>query len=127
MPNTLPVVLVEDEAQQRDILTMLLETEGYQVTAVESAEKALVVLQGKNAKMVITDVKLPDMDGFTLFDRVRANPGFGDVPFIFITGYNNPKTIERVKSLGAAGYVTKPYDLEKLVELVKQYLPPPAA
>ncbi len=117
------VVLVEDEAQQRDILAMLLETEGYSVAPVDSAEKALEVVGHQPVNMIITDVKLPAMDGFTLFDRVRGSSSTGQIPFIFITGYNNPSTIERVKTLGAAGYITKPYDLEKLVALVKEFCP----
>jgi CheY-like chemotaxis protein len=117
------VVLVEDEAQQRDILTMLLETEGYEVVAVDSAEKALELLQDLTVHLVITDVKLPDMDGFTFFERVREVNAQPPIPFLFITGYNNPATIERVKSLGAAGYITKPYDLEKLVDIVRKFLP----
>jgi CheY-like chemotaxis protein len=123
MANNMTVVLVEDEAQQRDILTMLLETEGYEVAAVDSAEKALELLQDLTVNLVITDVKLPDMDGFTLFERVRAKNSVPPVPFLFITGYNNPATIDRVKSLGAAGYITKPYDLEKLVDVVRKFLP----
>ncbi len=124
MPSSQRVVLVEDEQQQRDILTMLLESEGYSVIGVESAESALAEFTSRPASMVITDVKLPDMDGFTLFEKIRSAPGSSSIPFIFITGYNDPKTIDKVRSMQSVQYITKPFDLEQLVDIVKKSLPP---
>jgi CheY-like chemotaxis protein len=118
------ILLVEDEHQQRDALTMLFESEGYAVLAAETAEKGLHFLQQTVPHLVVTDVKLPEMDGFTFFDQVRSKPALQRIPFIFITGYNDPAAIEEVKKLGAVGYITKPYELENLLQMVKNNLPP---
>jgi CheY-like chemotaxis protein len=117
-------MLVEDEVQQRDALAMLFEAEGYNVLIAESAEAGARHIQHTIPDMIVTDVKLPGIDGFTFFDQVREQPSCKHVPFIFITGYNDPQAIESVKKLGAKGYITKPYDLENLINMVKQYLPP---
>jgi CheY-like chemotaxis protein len=116
-------MFVEDEVQQRETLTMVFELEGYSITAVGSAEEGLKKLYDIKPEMIITDVKLADMDGFTFFDEVRKRDDLKNIPFVFITGYNDPKAIDAVKNLGAVAYVTKPYDIEDLLAVVKTYLP----
>jgi len=117
------IMLVEDEAQQRDALKMMFEAEGYTVLAAESAEAGEQFFEQTLPDLIVTDVKLPGIDGFSFFDRIRSFPAGRHIPFIFISGYNDPRAIESVKKLGAVGYVTKPYDLEDLILLVQQKLP----
>ena len=116
------ILLVEDEAQQRETLTMVFEVEGYSITAVASAEDGLNNLAKLKPDMIITDVKLTGMDGFSFFDEVRKRSDLKKIPFVFITGYNDPKAINTVKNLGAVAYVTKPYEIEELLHVVKQNL-----
>src|SRR5437879_3836303 len=119
------ILIVEDEHQQREVLSYVFEGEGFGVVGAESAEEGLEHIDRLKPDMIVTDVKLTGMDGFTFFDRVRTHPTCSEVPFVFITGYNDRRAIERVKTLGASGYVTKPYELEDLVTLVKSILSPP--
>lgn len=118
------LLLIEDEAQQREALTLVLESEGYTVVAVPSAEEALQSIRASKPALVVSDIKLTGLDGFTMFEQLRQEPPFRDLPFLFITGYNDLATIENAKRLGAAGYITKPYNLEELVALVRKLLPP---
>ena len=117
------IMLVEDEAQQRESLTMMLEVEEYLVLPSSSAEEAMTMLQSTSPNLIVSDVKLTGMDGFTFFDRVREKFGEKNIPFIFITGYNDQQAIEEVKRHGALAYVTKPYELETLMALVKAHVP----
>jgi DNA-binding response OmpR family regulator len=121
------ILLVEDEAQQRDVLAMMFESEGYTVTGVSSAEEALSHLGTTVPHLVITDVKLGGMDGISMFEQSRREPRLAGVPFIFITGYNDPEAIERVTMLGSADYITKPYELETLLARVRKQCPPGGA
>jgi len=123
MQNTSTIMLVEDEHQQREALAMLFEAEGYKVLAAESAEAGAQYIQQTLPDMIVSDVKLPGIDGFTFFDQVRGHASSKQVPFIFITGYNDPDAIAEVRRLGALDYITKPYDLENLINLVKKHLP----
>lgn len=118
------LMLVEDEDQQRESLVMVFELEGYSIHGFRTAEEACEKLQSVQPNLIISDVKLPGMDGFTFFDKVREQLQSQNVPFIFITGYNDPDAIKSVKNLGAAGYVTKPYELEDLISKVQQIIPP---
>lgn len=102
---------------------MMFDVEGYHVIAVESAEVALARMRATQPDLVVTDVKLTGMDGFTFFEQVREDNTLLTVPFVFITGYNDPHAIAHVRTLGASGYVTKPYDLEDLLRVVKKILP----
>ena len=117
------ILLVEDERQQREMLALMFSAAGYAVDAVPSAEEALARLRGHPPGIVVTDVKLTGMDGFTLFETALADPASAGIPFVFITGYNDDGAIARVRALGAAGYVTKPYDLGHLLEVVGAILP----
>ena len=123
MKSNPTILLVEDELQQREVLTMLLESQGYSVISVMDAEDGLRRINQTPPDMIVTDVKLPGMDGFTFFEQLRFNLQYQNIPFIFITGYNDLKAIEQARALGAVAYVTKPYNLEDLLLMVRSHLP----
>jgi CheY-like chemotaxis protein len=116
IPNLL---IVEDEPQQRETLNTLFTAEGYSVRATDSAEKAMELLKSDRPDLVVTDVKLLGMDGISFFEEVRRGEARNPIPFIFMTAYNDLAAIERVKSFGSVEYITKPFDLEKLISLVR--------
>jgi CheY-like chemotaxis protein len=117
------IVLVEDEDQQREALTMLLEVEGYKVQNFSSAEDALKKIGLSNTTLFISDIKLTGMDGFAFFEGVRSNPTYQNTPFIFISAYNDMNVINAMKVHNHVDYITKPYDLEDFITAVKKYLP----
>ena len=117
------LMLVEDEAEQRNALRLMFEAEGYTVLPAETAERALELLRHEQPDMVVIDVRLPGIDGFALFDQMRIDTRFKSTPFLFITGFNDPASVARVIKLGAVGYITKPYKLETLMEKIREHLP----
>ena len=119
------LMLIEDEREQREVLTLMFESEGYAVLAAETAEKAIELLGSSNPDLIISDVKLPGMDGFSLYDHVRSRTSMKETPFMFITGYNDPLSISRVMKLGPVAYVTKPYNLEDLMTMIRANMRPP--
>ena len=114
------LLIVEDEPQQRETLDMLFTSEGYAVRSTDSAEKAMELLNVSRPDIVVTDVKLIGMDGISFFETVRKGDGEKHIPFIFMTAYNDLAVIERVKSFGSVEYITKPFNLEDLLSLVKE-------
>ena len=113
------IMLVEDEDQQRAVLTMLFESEGFTTKSFSSAEDALQHLHETDPRLIVTDVKLTGMDGFALYEKIRALERFRKTPFVFITAYNDPNVIRTVTSQDSVAYVTKPYNLEDLLKTVK--------
>jgi CheY-like chemotaxis protein len=118
-PEETRLLIVEDEPQQRETLAMLFEGEGYSVRATDSAETAMEILRNTNPHLVVTDVKLVGMDGITFFETVRGMEDGKDIPFIFITAYNDVAAIQRIKGMGSVDYITKPFNLEVLISLVR--------
>jgi|SRR6185503_10960185 len=114
------LLIVEDEPQQRETLAMLFEGEGYSVRATDSAETAMEILVKTRPHLVVTDVKLVGMDGITFFESVRSREDGKLIPFIFMTAYNDLAAIERVKQMGFVEYITKPFNLEDLIALVRE-------
>jgi DNA-binding NtrC family response regulator len=117
IPN---VLVVDDDPVIRNQLVRLYSHNGYTVVPVSSAEEALQQLEEGNIDFVITDIKLPGMDGVELIARMQENSP--DVPVIAITGYSNIETAISVLKHGACDFVVKPFDLESVQESTRAAL-----
>ena len=116
------ILLVEDEENLVNIVAMVLEEEGYKVRKSTSAEEALKMFPGFAPDLIISDVKMSGMDGFTMLEKVRGFQPTMTVPFICLTALDDASNQQKARKLGASAYVTKPFDVEDLVKLVKQVL-----
>jgi two-component system sensor histidine kinase/response regulator len=113
------ILVVEDEKAILEIITFFLEDEGYQVLQALNGEAALVLLEEAKPGLIISDIRMPGMDGFALCEEVRANPDFGQLPFIFLTGRDERADVRRGMGLGADDYLTKPFEPEELLSAVQ--------
>ncbi len=118
------ILFIEDEKQYLTTLSELLRERGYSVIETNSAEEALVSIGKTAPDMILADIKLPGADGFDFFEQVRKNEACKEVPFIFLTAYNNMEASEYAKKHGAADYITKPFDFEYLITRIVQLTPP---
>ena len=124
MPERRPKILVvEDDAALREALTDTLELAGQVVVSAPDGEAALAVLGRETVAMVLSDVQMPGMDGHQLLRRVMAvRPG---IPFILMTAYGQiDRAVEAMKD-GAADYLAKPFEPDRLLAVVARYLPAP--
>jgi two-component system chemotaxis sensor kinase CheA len=114
------LLLVDDSAFFRNMLAPVLKAAGYQVTAVAGAQEALTLLRdGGRFDVLVTDVDMPDMDGFALAEAVRSEQRFGDIPIIALSSYSSPESIERGRQVGFHDYVAK-FDRQSLVAALKE-------
>jgi two-component system, OmpR family, alkaline phosphatase synthesis response regulator PhoP len=107
------ILLVEDEESIRDAVKLNLELEGYEVVSTGNGRKALDYIDSQHFDLLLLDVMLPDVDGFTITEQVRlSNP---DVPILILTAKDMAQ--DRVTGLkkGADDYLTKPFNLEELL------------
>jgi two-component system chemotaxis sensor kinase CheA len=117
-PRTL--LFVDDSAFFRNMLSPVLRAAGYEVTAVAGAEQALTLLRsGRRYDVLVTDVDMPDMDGFALAEAVRENKQFGEIPIIALSSYSSPEAIARGRMVGFHDYVAK-FDRHGLVAALKE-------
>ncbi|HLF13419.1 MAG TPA: response regulator [Bacteroidota bacterium] len=118
------ILFLEDEMEYLSTLSSLLREQGYVVIETSKAEDALVEIGKHRPDMILADIKLPGADGFDFFEQVREMENCRDIPFIFLTAYNNLQAQMYAKKHGAADYITKPFDFEYLIARVNQLTPP---
>ena len=114
------VLLVDDSAFFRDMLTPLIRAAGYQVLAVGSAAEALEALaSGRRFDLVVTDIEMPEMDGFALAEAIRRLPSGADTPIIAITAMVSADAITRGRAAGFHDFVAK-FDRAGLIAAIKE-------
>ncbi len=116
------ILLVEDENIIRETLAEILELNNFEVKAVESAEKALIVLKKWIPEIIISDVMMLGMNGFDLLRAVKKNDEIKKIPFIFLSALTNEKDYETAKELGADRFITKPFKTKEVIEIMMEYL-----
>jgi DNA-binding response OmpR family regulator len=120
MPNF--ILLVDDNDDLTDNLKLILEMEGFEVRAVSCVDDALEVIEERIPALIVADVLMTGVNGFDLFERVKANDQMTHVPFVFMSALATPQDIERGMQLGADGYVTKPFAIGDLLEIIRRYI-----
>jgi CheY-like chemotaxis protein len=117
------VLIVEDSDTSADTLEIaLLSLTGVSVAHAATGRTALQFIQKQPVSAIITDLHMPQMDGFELIERVRAAAGATHVPIIVISGDSDPETPERVRRLGADAYFVKPYSRAAVREKLERLL-----
>jgi DNA-binding NtrC family response regulator len=110
------IVVVDDEASIRLALSELLESDGHAVRAVEHAPAALAALEGEPADLILSDLRMPAMDGLQLLDEIRAR--HPDTVFVLVTAHGDERMAVRALRQGAYDYLPKPFDNEEVRALV---------
>lgn len=110
------VVLVEDDSGLRRLLRMYLEGEGFQITETSDGVHALEVIANWPVDLLITDLALPNLDGFSTIQQALEIRQ--ELPVLIITGYRCNETIRAARSLGMVHYLEKPFDQGKFIHAV---------
>ncbi|HTS40513.1 MAG TPA: chemotaxis protein CheW [Stellaceae bacterium] len=114
------LLFVDDSAFFRNMLTPVLRASGYAVTAVSSGQEALALMRsGRRFDVLVTDLDMPGMDGFSLAEAVRKEPRWAEMPIIALSAYGSPEAIERGRQVGFHDFVAK-FDRQSLVAALKE-------
>lgn len=114
------ILIIDDSEAIREELATLLKLEEYEVLEAEDGLQAVEMAVKHMPDLIISDILLPEMDGFEELTELRRNPNTSDIPFIFLTGMNSIKF--RMLGLGAEDYFIKPYDPVVLLKRIKSLL-----
>ena len=120
MPKS--ILVIEDEAPIRDNLRRFLVLEGYTVATEPNGALGLQRALAERPDLILCDVMMPEMNGFEVLAQLRQSGSLARVPFVFLTASADRDSIARGIALGAADYVTKPFDLTQLAALVRRRL-----
>lgn len=116
------VLLVDDENAIRTICRVNLESDGMEVVEAEDGVKALELVRSQQPTLVLLDVMMPNLDGWTAAEALLSDPQTRDVPVVFVSARAAPEDRLRAQELGAVGYVVKPFDPVELSGTVRDVL-----
>jgi two-component system response regulator (stage 0 sporulation protein F) len=114
------ILVVDDEEGARDLFHTILSDEGYDVSLANGGEEALDLFKNNQFNLVITDIKMPVMDGLQLLQEIRKLGSKTDV--IMVTAYGEVESYLKAMSLGAAEYINKPIRIKELKRIVHKIL-----
>ena len=115
----LDVLIVDESAAIRKILRrVLLQADVALGKVMEAGDgiEALEILKSNKVGLILSDVKMPKMDGLQLLGRVKSNPDYRDIPMVMVTAEGSQAKVMEAVTLGAAGYIRKPFTAEQIKE-----------
>ncbi|MDJ0718179.1 MAG: response regulator [Prochloraceae cyanobacterium] len=116
------ILLVDDDRISRTLLRHCLKKQGYEVEEVASATEALVTFRQSSPDLVVSDVLMPQINGFEFCQKLRSTPSGQLVPFIFLTSQNHLKYLVESHSIGADAYLSKPFEISELLVKINALL-----
>jgi len=121
------ILVVDDYSTSQRLLGFILRQNDHTVVTAIHGRGALEQLAERSIDLVITDLSMPEMDGMTLLQELRANPRFQNLPVIILTGSAYAQDNTRAKAAGATLFLTKPVESEELIAMVNRLLTEPEA
>ena len=118
------ILVVEDNATNLELMVYLLQAFGFTTATAANGQEALDLLQGTPVDLVVCDLEMPVMDGYSLARRLRGAREYQVIPLIAVSAYAMVGDREKVLAAGFDGYLSKPIDPETFVDSVQAYLPP---
>jgi len=116
------IVIVEDSLTQAERLKFTLEEQGFHVLHARSGQEALQLIGRHQPAIVISDIIMPEMDGFELCRRIKSESSMKAIPVILLTVLSDPRDVIRSLECGADNFITKPYNEENLLSLIQHFL-----
>jgi len=122
MPKPITILYVEDNFENRMLVRRLLTVEGYEIVEAENAHKALAIIPSIEPDLILMDMNMPDIDGYTLTAQLKEIPKLAAVPIIAITANVMRGDREKTMQAGCDGYIEKPINVDKFIEQVERFL-----
>lgn len=116
------VLIVEDNVDNRDMMQFLLERAGYTVSTAETGKEALAIAHREKPDVILMDLSMPEMDGWTAARELRKDPLLVDVPLIAVTAHTLPGDRRRVLDSGFDSYMSKPINVRMFDAMVAQVI-----
>src|SRR5215207_1653714 len=122
-PNDKTTILyVEDNADNRTLVRRILLSQDYSLLEAVNASDALDILKSMRPDLILMDINMPDMDGYTLTAKIRSMPGFERVPILALTANVMRGDKEKTLEAGCDGYIQKPLDIDQLIREIEKFL-----
>jgi len=116
------ILYVEDNIDNRTLVRRVLISEDYNLIEATNAAECLKVLESTKPDLILMDINMPDMDGYTLTAKIKTTPGFERIPILALTANVMRGDKEKTLEAGCDGYIQKPLDIDQLVKEVERFL-----
>lgn len=117
--SSLPIVFLDDDPEVTEIVKDVFEETGLDLVVFNYGQKALDYLEDKVVSLVMTDLKMPGMDGFEFFQKLKETQNC-DVPVVLVSGYIEKEQVSQAFNLGFTEIIEKPFEMEELIEQAKK-------
>ncbi len=116
------ILVADDEDDIRLIIKILLSRSGFEVVEARDGREALEIATANPPDLAVFDIRMPQMTGLEALELLKANPATAGFPILIVSAYVQESEISKGRALGAAGYVTKPFQPTDLLDQIKQLL-----
>jgi len=116
------ILVVEDQPDSRQIIRDLLAPTDYEITEAQNGEEALAAITKQRPDLILMDVQMPIMDGYTATRRIKADTSLRSIPIIAVTSYALSGEEKKARTAGCDDYVSKPFSPRQLLAKIRQYL-----
>lgn len=116
------ILYVEDNADNRTLVRRILLSQDYALLEAVNALDALNILKETRPDLILMDINMPDMDGYTLTTKIKSMPGFERIPILALTANVMRGDKEKTLEAGCDGYIQKPLDIDQLIREVERFL-----
>ena len=116
------VLVIEDNEQNRYLVTFLLEANGYEVVQAKDGREGITLANAVKPALILLDIQLPGMDGYIVAQELRTNSALNHVPIVAVTSYAMVGDRERVLAAGCTGYIEKPINPDTFMAEVEAHL-----
>jgi two-component system, cell cycle response regulator DivK len=116
------ILVVEDQPDNRQIIRDMLAPTDYEITEAEDGQQALEAIAKQRPDLILMDIQLPIIDGYTATRKIKANPGWRSIPIIAVTSYALSGEEKKAREAGCDDYVPKPFSPRQLLAKIRQYL-----
>jgi two-component system, cell cycle response regulator DivK len=122
MTQTRAILHVEDNSENRMLVKRLLQSGGFEVLEASNAVQAMEIVKNHIPGLILMDINMPDVDGYTLTNKIKAMPGFSKVPIVAITANVMKGDREKTMRAGCDGYIEKPIDVDSFLDTIDRFL-----
>lgn len=102
------ILVVDDNRDLRELAETILNTQGYQITLAENGKEALEIFGRTSPDLIISDIAMPEMNGFAFLEAIRSNKEGAAVPFLFLSAYSQKSNLSQARRLAVDDYLFKP-------------------
>jgi two-component system, cell cycle response regulator DivK len=117
------ILVVEDQPDSRQIIRDMVAGTDYEITEAENGEEALAAIAKQRPDLILMDIQLPIMDGYTATRLIKTDPDLRSIPIIAVTSYALASEEKKARAAGCDDYVTKPFSPRQMLAKIRQYMP----